>query len=76
MGLLSRTAEIAQDDEALRRQFAELLPRLPEARVRSPLAKPEPPEWFVQMLDAPLSEDDLIELGALHARARAVAVNQ
>jgi phytoene/squalene synthetase len=75
MGLLGRTAEIAQDDEALRRQFAELLPRLPEARVRPPLAKPEPPEWFARTLDAPLSEDDLIELGALNPRAHAVAVS-
>jgi phytoene/squalene synthetase len=74
MGLLARTAEIAQDDEALRRQFEALLPRLAEVRVRSPLAKPEPEEWFVRMLDAPLSGEDLIELGALHARARAVAV--
>jgi farnesyl-diphosphate farnesyltransferase len=75
MGLLGRTAEIAQDDEALRRQFAELLPRLPEARVRPPLAKPEPPEWFARTLDAPLSEDDLIDLGALNSRAHAVAVS-
>jgi phytoene/squalene synthetase len=75
MSLLGRTAEIAQDNEALRRQFAELLPRLPEARARPPLAKPEPPEWFVRTLDAPLSEDDLIEVGALHAQARAVAAN-
>ena len=75
MSLLGRTAEIAQDDEALRRQFAELLPRFPEVRLRAPLAKPEPPEWFVRTLDAALSEDDLIEVGALHAQARAVAAN-
>jgi phytoene/squalene synthetase len=74
MVLLDRTAQIAQDDEALRRQFRGLLPRLVEVRVRSPLAKPEPPDWFARMLEAPLSADDLIELGALHARARAVAV--
>jgi phytoene/squalene synthetase len=76
MGLLGRTAEIAQDDEALRRQFAELMPRLPEVRVRPVLAKPETEEWFVRMLAAPLTEEDLIGLGALHAPDRAVAVNQ
>jgi len=77
MALLGRTAEIAQDDEALRRQFAELLPELPEVRARPPLGKPEPAEWFVRMLDAPLSTEELVELGALHAaRARGVAANQ
>jgi hypothetical protein len=77
MALLGRTAEIAQDDEALRRQFAELLPELPEVRGRPPLGKPEPAEWFVRMLDAPLRTEELVELGALPAaRARGVAVNQ
>ncbi|HXN56912.1 MAG TPA: squalene/phytoene synthase family protein [Myxococcales bacterium] len=76
MGLISRTAEIVQDDEALRRQFESLLPRFGEGRIRPPLEKPEPQDWFVQMLDAPLSENDLIELGALHAESRAVAGNQ
>jgi phytoene/squalene synthetase len=73
MGIITRTAEIVQDDEALRRQFEGLLPRFGEARIRPPLQKPEPLDWFVRMLDAPLSEDDLIELGALHAESRAVA---
>src|SRR5436190_1735120 len=50
LGLLGRIAEIAQDDEALRRQFAELLPRLPEPRRRPALAKPESTEWFVRTL--------------------------
>ena len=77
MALLGRTAEIAQDDEALRRQFAELLPELPEVRGRQPLGKPEPAEWFVHTLDAPLRTEELVELGALHAApARAVAANQ
>jgi len=77
MALLGRTAEIAQDDEALRRQFAELLPELPEVRARPPLGKPEPAEWFVRMLDAPLRTEELVELGALHAaRTRGVAANQ
>ena len=77
MALLARTGEIAQDDEALRRQFAALLPELPEVRGRPPLGKPEPAEWFVRMLGAPLHTAELVELGALHAApARGVAANQ
>jgi phytoene/squalene synthetase len=77
MALLSRTAEIAQDDEALRRQFAELLPELPEVRRRQPLGKPESADWFVRMLDAPLRPEELAEIGALQADpACGVAANQ
>src|SRR5467141_1218136 len=77
MALLGRTAEIAQDDEALRRQFAELLPELPEVRRRQPLGKPESADWFVRMLDAPLRPEELAEIGALQADpACGVAANQ
>lgn len=77
LALLGRTAEIAQDDEALRRQFAELLPELPEVRQRAPVGKPEATEWLVRMLGAPLRTEELIELGVLHAApARGVAANQ
>jgi len=77
MALLARTAEIAQDDEALRRHFSELLPELPEPGRRAPVGKPEASEWFVRMLDAPLSPDELLELGAVaDAPARKVAVHQ
>ncbi len=76
LGLLGRTAEIAQDDEELRRQFAELLPRLPDVRARTPVAKPESPEWFIRTLQAPLREDDLIQIGALSAASPAAVVNQ
>jgi len=77
LALLARTAEIAQDDDALRRQFAELLPDLPEVRRRAPLGKPEASDWIVRMLDAPLRTEELIELGLLHAApARGVAANQ
>ena len=76
MALLARTAEIAQDDEALRRQFAGLLPNLPERRAHL-VGKPESAGWFVRTLNAPLSIEELIELGALSAApARAVAANQ
>jgi phytoene/squalene synthetase len=76
LGLLGRTEEIAQDDEALRRQFADLLPRLPEIRPRPPVSKPESPEWFVRTLQAPLREDDLVDLGTVHSAPHAAAVNQ
>src|SRR5207248_7625737 len=69
MELLARSAGIAQDDEALRRQFAELLPRLPHVRAKEPLPKAEPADWFVRMLDAPLSDRDLVELGTIPAVA-------
>jgi phytoene/squalene synthetase len=75
--LLARIAEIAQDDEALRRQFIALIPRLPEPRPRMPAEKPESASWFVRTLAAPMSVEELIELGALSgAPARALAVNQ
>ncbi len=77
LALLARTAAIAQDNEALRRQFAELLPRLPELRPRAPVAKPESAKRFVQILDAPLSESELLDLGAISStERRAAAANQ
>jgi phytoene/squalene synthetase len=77
MKLLARTVEIAQDDDKLRRHFAELMPKLPELLPRAPARKPEPASWFVRTLDAPLSSEDLIELGALSAAPpRAIACNQ
>jgi len=76
MALLDEIAAIAQDDEALRRRFAELMPRLPTARVHAPVAKPEWTEWFVRMLDAPLSAAELARLGAVQAEAPGIAVNQ
>ena len=77
LALLSKTADIAQDDEALRRQFAELLPALPETKSKPPLPKPEPPEWFARTLGAPLRTDELVELGAVHVSpACGVTANQ
>lgn len=77
MALLGRTAEIAQDDEALRRQFTELLPRLPEVGPRPPLPKPESAERFLRILNAPLSDGELLDLGAVISRPQqAAAVNQ
>src|SRR5438309_2075184 len=36
---------------------------------KEPLPKPEPADWFVRMLDAPLSDRELDELGAISAVA-------
>src|SRR5438445_13657195 len=66
---LARTAGIAQDHEALRRQLAELLARVPHVRAKEALPTPEPADWFVRMLDAPLSDRELVELGAIPAVA-------
>ena len=76
LSLLEEIAEIAQDDEALRRQFAELMPRLPEVRRRPPLSKPESVEWFLRTVRPPLREADLVELGAIHSAPHAAVVNQ
>jgi len=76
LALLERTAAIAQDDEALRRQFAELMPRLPDARPRAPSPKPESAEWFVRTLRPPLRQEELERLGMLHPAAQPAAVNQ
>jgi phytoene/squalene synthetase len=70
MELLGRIADIAQDNEALRSGFAALMPKLPHPRARDPLQKPEGREWFVRTLDAPLSERELIDLGAIAAYSR------
>jgi len=43
------------------------LPRLPRAPAKEPLPKPEPADWFVRTLNAPLSERELIDLGAIAA---------
>jgi len=76
LGLLGRTAEIAQDDEALRRQFNALLPPLPETWIRPPIPKPEPPDWFVGMLQAPLSHEELAALYAVRDSAQGLAASQ
>ncbi|HTO97982.1 MAG TPA: squalene/phytoene synthase family protein [Myxococcales bacterium] len=76
LGLLGSTAEIAQDDEELVRQFEQLLPALPDARPGAPVPKPEPAEWFVRMLDAPLSALELSQLGAVRAPAAQALAHQ
>jgi hypothetical protein len=65
MALLGRTVEIAQDDEALHREFITLMPRLPEVRPGPALPKPESAKQFLRILDAPLSAAELLDLGAI-----------
>ncbi|HEX3480479.1 MAG TPA: squalene--hopene cyclase [Kofleriaceae bacterium] len=70
--LLARTAAIAQDNAALGRLFAELLPELPVVAPGPRQAKPESIEWFRAVLAAPLSDAELRRLGiALRASALA-----
>jgi phytoene/squalene synthetase len=76
LGLLGRTAEIVGDNEALRREFVGLLPELPEVRIRPPVPKPEPTEWFVRMLQAPLSPDELSGLCAVRGSAQDAEARQ
>ena len=76
MELLGTVADIAQDDDALRERFAALLPKLPRMQAKDPLPKPEPAEWFVRMLDAPLSDRELVELGAVAVARQPAAAHQ
>jgi hypothetical protein len=69
--LLAHTAEIAQDNVALGRLFAELMPRLPRPLARAPQSKPEPVEWFQLALAAPLSDTELLRLGIAVRPSRA-----
>jgi len=70
--LLARTAAIADDNDALGLQFAELMPELPELAGGPPLAKPESFDWFRHTLAAPLSDAELrrLGLGGLRASVR------
>jgi len=66
--LLGNTAAIADDDAALARQLAELMPPLPDGPERAAIAKPESFEWFRHTLAAPLTDAELRELGVGGAR--------
>jgi phytoene/squalene synthetase len=68
--ILARTAAIAQDNAALRRLFADLMPPLPDLAPPAPLPKPESVEWFREKLDAPLTDAELSWLGIeVHSEA-------
>jgi phytoene/squalene synthetase len=73
-GLLARTAQIVDDDRALARQLAQLMPSLPVGTGGGALHKPESFEWFRRTLAAPLSDAELHRLGIrrepVSARAR------
>jgi len=70
--LLARTAAIAQDNAALARQFAELMPELPDLASRAPRTKPESVEWFRDGLAAALTDAELRRLG-ISVRVSALA---
>lgn len=61
--LLAKITAIVDDNDALERQLAELMPALPEASVGAPLPKPESFEWFRHALAAPLTDAELAGLG-------------
>jgi phytoene/squalene synthetase len=64
LALLERTALIAQDDGALRRQFAELMPRLPDVARAPPRAKPAAETRVFRRLIAALADDEIRAIGA------------
>jgi phytoene/squalene synthetase len=63
--LFGRTAELIEDDEALRQQFAEILPPLPESTARAALAKPESEARVLRRVLAALGPQELSALGAM-----------
>lgn len=71
--LLSRTTSIIDDNHALARQLAALLPALPDEPARAPRGKPESFEWFRRTLAAPLSDSELRALGVITSRVSARA---
>ena len=72
--LLANISAIVDDDDALARQFAELMPTFPECEECTPLAKPESSDWFLRTLATPLTQLELRQLGiggGVRAAARA-----
>jgi len=67
LALFGRTAEMIEDDAALREQFAELLPPLPEAKAGATLAKPESEARVLRRVFGPLGPQELSALGAMAA---------
>jgi phytoene/squalene synthetase len=61
--LLGRIAASAQDDDELARQFAELLPKLPDITPRAPLRKPETAEEFRGILATALTDAEFRQVG-------------
>ena len=65
MALFGRTAEQIEDDAALRQQFTELMPPLPDSPARAALAKPESETRVLRHLLAALNPRELSALGAM-----------
>jgi phytoene/squalene synthetase len=71
--MLDRTATIIDDNAALGRQFAELMPPLPDIASCVAMPKPESFEWFRDTLAARLTDAELSRLGIVGVRASALA---
>jgi phytoene/squalene synthetase len=70
--LLAQIADIVDEDDALERQLAELMPPLPDAAVTAPMPKPESFAWFRHTLAAPLTDAELDALMCRPAQSRFV----
>jgi len=65
LALFGRTAELIEDDAALRQQFADLMPELPGPVARAPLKKPESETRVLRRVLEPLGPRELTALGAM-----------
>ena len=82
-GAEARRVLAARDSAVAYQQAIQLAHRvgrsemIPELHARPPVPKPETTEWFLRMLDAPLSAEDLARLGSVRAApSRQEAANQ
>jgi len=63
LALFGRIAEVIEDDAALRQLFLDLMPPLPEARPRVPVAKPASETRLLRRILSALGADELSALG-------------
>jgi len=64
LALFGRIAEVIEDDAALRQLFLDLMPPLPEARPRVPVAKPASETRLLRRILSALGAEELSALGA------------
>jgi len=65
MALFGRTAELIEDDAALRQQFLDLMPQLPRSKARPAVAKPESETRVLRHALPALGPRELSALGAM-----------
>src|SRR4051812_4758993 len=65
LALFGRTAEQIEDDAALRQQFTDLMPPLPESPPHATVAKPESETRVLRHVLAALGQEELSALGAM-----------